>query len=246
VIRVLIADDQQLVRHGLRLILASEPDLDVVAEAGDGVEALAAIAATSPDVALMDIRMPRLDGVAATRQLMDAGSATKVLMLTTFGGEPFVYAALQAGASGFLLKTAPAQRLINAVRTVATGEALLDPSVTRQLVERYVSQPAPSDARPTALGPLTDREIDVLSQIARGLANVEIAKELHLSEATVKTYVGRILTKLGLRDRTQMVITAYETGLVRPGRKITSGTRRADGSSANIRTADRLDIDDSA
>lgn len=216
-IRILIADDQELVRHGLRLILASEPDLDVVAEAGDGAEALAAVATTSPNVALMDIRMPRLDGVAATRQLVEAGSATKVLMLTTFGGEPFVYAALRAGASGFLLKTAPAHRLINAVRTVASGEALLDPSVTRRLVERYVSQPAPSDTRPTALGRLTDREIEVLTQTARGLANSEIAAELHLSEATVKTYVGRILTKLDLRDRAQMVIAAYESGLVRPG-----------------------------
>jgi DNA-binding NarL/FixJ family response regulator len=217
VIRVLIADDQDLVRHGLRLIIASEPDLEVVAEAGNGVQALTAVAACAPDVVLMDIQMPQLDGVQATRRLVDSGSPAKVLMLTTFGGEPYIYAALRAGASGFLLKTAPAERLVTAGRTVAGGDALLDPSVTRRLVERYVSQPPPSESRPALLMPLTDRETEVLTQIARGLANAEIASTLHLSEATVKTYIGRILAKLGLRDRAQMVIAAYESGLVRPG-----------------------------
>lgn len=219
-IRVLIADDQALVRHGLRLILAPEPDIDVIAEADDGVAAIAAIAKTSPDVALMDIRMPRLDGVQATQQLVNAGSAARVLMLTTFGGEPFVYAALRAGASGFLLKTAPPERLIQAVRTVAAGEALLDPTVTRRLVERYVTQPAPSENRPAALGALTDREVEVLVCVARGRTNAEIAANLYLSEATVKTYVHRILAKLALRDRAQMVIAAYECGLVRPGAQL--------------------------
>lgn len=216
-IRVLIADDQALVRHGLRLILAAEPDIDVVAEAEDGAAALTAIANTSPDVSLMDIQMPRLDGVQATRHLVNAGSATRVLMLTTFGGEPFVYAALRAGASGFLLKTAPPDRLVQGVRVVASGEALLDPAVTRRLVEQYVTQPAPSEHRPSTLSPLADREVDVLACVARGRTNAEIADDLFLSEATVKTYIHRILTKLALRDRAQMVIAAYESGLVRPG-----------------------------
>ncbi len=216
-IRVLIADDQTLVRHGLRLILATEPDIDVVAEARDGQEALTRIAESAPDVALMDIRMPVLDGVATTRQLAQAGSATRVLVLTTFGGEQFVYAALRAGASGFLLKTAPPERLVAAIRTVAAGDALLDPSVTRRLIEGYVRQPPPGEQRPSRLTGLTDREVEVLRLVARGRANPEIATDLHISEATVKTYIGRILAKLDLRDRAQMVVAAYESGLVRAG-----------------------------
>ena len=214
---VVIVDDQTLVRHGLRLIIGSEPDFEVVGEAGDGNEALDLIARCQPDVALMDIRMPNLDGVEACKRLSKAGSSTRVLMLTTFGGEDFVYAALRAGASGFLLKTAPPDRLIGAIRTVADGEALLDPQVTRRLIETYVDQPPPGQQRSSALPPLTDRETDVLREVARGASNSEIASTLHLSEATVKTYIGRILTKLSLRDRAQMVVTAYETGLVRPG-----------------------------
>jgi DNA-binding NarL/FixJ family response regulator len=217
VITVVIADDQTLVRHGLHLILDSEDDLLVVGEAADGHEAVALVDRLSPDVVLMDIRMPGLDGVAACRQLVAARPSTRVLMLTTFGGDEYVYAALRAGASGFLLKTAPPEQLAAAIRTVVRGEALLDPQVLRRLIEGYVSQPPLGSGPPRALAALTEREIEVLREVGRGAANAEIGRTLHLSEATVKTYVGRILAKLGLRDRAQMVVAAYESGLIRPG-----------------------------
>jgi DNA-binding NarL/FixJ family response regulator len=217
VITVVVADDQTLVRHGLHLILDGEDDLDVVGEAADGREAVDLVGRLSPDVVLMDIRMPGLDGVAACRRLVAAGSPTRVLVLTTFGGDEYVYAALRAGASGFLLKTAPPEQLAAAIRTVVRGEALLDPQVLRRLIEGYVEQPPPGNGPPRTLAPLTGREVDVLREVGRGAANAEIAGSLHLSESTVKTYVGRILAKLGLRDRAQMVVTAYESGLIRPG-----------------------------
>ena len=216
-ISVVVADDQTLVRHGLHLILDSEADLHVVGEAADGREAMELADRLSPDVVLMDIRMPGVDGVEACRRLVTARSPARVLMLTTFGGDEYVYAALRAGASGFLLKTAPPEQLAAAIRTVVRGEALLDPQVLRRLIEGYVVAPPPGSGPPRALAALTEREIEVLREVGRGAANTEIARSLHLSEATVKTYVGRILGKLGLRDRAQMVVSAYESGLIRPG-----------------------------
>ncbi len=195
------------------MILETEPDLIVVAEAGDGLEALDAAATHRPDVILMDLRMPNLDGIAAIERLP---ADAKVLVLTTFSGDGQVYAALRAGASGYLLKTAPPEQLVTAVRTVAGGDALLDPRITRRLIQDAVSGPAP-EGRRAALSALTDREIDVLVQIARGRSNAEMAAAVFLSEATVKTYLSRILTKTGTRSRTQLVVLAYETGLVRPG-----------------------------
>jgi DNA-binding NarL/FixJ family response regulator len=217
VISVVVADDQTLVRHGLHLILDSEADLHVVGEAADGREAMELVDRLSPDVVLMDIRMPGVDGVEACRRLVAARSPARVLMLTTFGGDEYVYAALRAGASGFLLKTAPPEQLAAAIRTVVRGEALLDPQVLRRLIEGYVVAPPPGSGPPRALAALTEREIEVLREVGRGAANTDIARSLHLSEATVKTYVGRILGKLGLRDRAQMVVSAYESGLIRPG-----------------------------
>jgi DNA-binding NarL/FixJ family response regulator len=212
-IKVVIADDQELVRTGFRKILESELDIEVVAEAGDGSEAVEQALLRRPDVVLMDIRMPTLDGLAASRRL--AGK-TRVLILTTFDLNEYVYEALRAGASGFLLKDAPADELIRAIRVVAGGEALLSPSITRRLIEEFARRPPPSE-RPAALGDLTSREVEVLKLVARGLSNSEIAKELYLGEATVKTHLGRILQKLELRDRTQAVVLAYEAGLVVPG-----------------------------
>ena len=212
-IRLLLADDQALVRRGLRMILETEPDFVVVAEAADGQEALDAAAAHQPDVILMDLRMPNLDGIAAIERLP---ADAKVLVLTTFSGDGQVYAALRAGASGYLLKTAPPEQLVTAVRTVAAGDALLDPRITRKLIQEAVTGPSP-EGRRAALSSLTDREVDVLVQIARGRSNAEIAAAVFLSEATVKTYLSRILTKTGTRSRTQLVVLAYETGLVRPG-----------------------------
>jgi DNA-binding NarL/FixJ family response regulator len=217
VISVVVADDQTLVRHGLHLILDSEDDLLVVGEAADGQEAVDLVERLAPDVVLMDIRMPGLDGVAACRRLVTARASRRVLMLTTFGGDEYVYAALRAGASGFLLKTAPPEQLVAAIRTVVRGEALLDPQVLRRLIEGYVAQPPLGSGPPRALAALTEREIAVLREVGRGAANAEIARSLHLSEATVKTYVGRILGKLGLRDRAQVVVAAYESCLIRPG-----------------------------
>ncbi len=212
-IKVLIADDQALVRTGFRKILESEPDLEVVGEAGDGGEAVEAGLLLRPDVVLMDIRMPRLDGLEATRRL--AGK-TRVLVLTTFDLNEYVYEALRAGASGFLLKDAPADQLVTAIRVVAAGEALLAPSITRRLIEEFARRPR-SNARPGQLEALSPRELEVLRLVARGLSNAEIAAELYVGDATVKTHVSRILQKLTLRDRVQAVVLAYESGLLQPG-----------------------------
>ncbi|WP_409495716.1 response regulator [Amycolatopsis sp. cmx-11-12] len=211
-IRVVIADDQALVRTGLRMILDNAEDIDVVGEAGDGAEAVALVADLDPDVVLMDIRMPRMDGVEATAAIAAAHRA-RVLVLTTFDLDEYVYAALQAGASGFLLKDALAPDLLAGVRVVASGEATLAPTVTRRLLDRVVTGlPTPSPDGRLAL--LTDREHEVLEHLARGLSNAEIAGVLFLSPGTVKTHVGRILTKLGLRDRVQAVVFAYESGMI--------------------------------
>jgi DNA-binding NarL/FixJ family response regulator len=212
-VRILIADDQGLVRTGFRKILESEPDLHVVGEAADGEQAVERVGATRPDVVLMDIRMPRVDGLEATRRL--AGRA-RVLILTTFDVDEYVYEALRSGASGFLLKDAPAEQLVTAIRVVAGGDALLAPTVTRRLVEQFARRPPPS-ARPAALAELTPRELEILRLLARGLSNAEIAGELIIGDATVKTHVARVLQKLGLRDRVQAVVLAYETGLVQAG-----------------------------
>jgi DNA-binding NarL/FixJ family response regulator len=215
--RLLLVDDQELVRTGFRLILNAEADLDVVGEAGDGAEAVEAARRLSPDVVLMDVRMPGVDGIEATRRLGRLGGrAPRVLMLTTFDLDEYVYDALRAGASGFLLKDAPAAQLVDAIRIVAAGDALLAPSVTRRLIAEFVRRPLPADA--PALQQLTGRELEVLKLIAAGLANKEIAAELFVSEATVKTHVKRVLAKLDLRDRVQAVVLAYRCGLVQPGR----------------------------
>ena len=216
-IRVLVADDQALVRAGFRAILEGQEDLDVVGEAENGAEAVALAQELRPDVVLMDIRMPDLDGIEATRRLVADGETARVLMLTTFDLDEYLYEAMKAGASGFLLKDAPRDQLIAAVRTVAAGDALLAPSLVRRLVEDFVRRPAPGSRSPARLIELTERELDVLMLIARGLANAEIAERLFLSEATVRTHVSHILAKLDLRDRVQAVVLAYESGLVRPG-----------------------------
>jgi DNA-binding NarL/FixJ family response regulator len=216
--RVLIADDQALVRAGFRMILESHEDIEIVGEAEDGSQAVALARELAPDVVLMDIRMPGLDGLEATRQLLlDGPNGTHVLVLTTFDADEYVYAALKAGAAGFLLKSAPPARLVDAVRLVASGEALLAPTITRRLIEDYVRRPPPGARSPKELERLTDRELEVLKLIARGLANAEIAATLVVSEATVKTHVNRVLSKLDLRDRVQAVVLAYETGLAQPG-----------------------------
>ncbi|TQS42230.1 response regulator [Cryptosporangium phraense] len=219
-IRVLLVDDQALVRGGFRSILAGQDDIVVVGEAADGAEAIEQALLTSPDVVVMDIRMPRLDGIEATRRLFsDARLTAHVLMLTTFDLDEYVYAALRAGASGFLLKSAPPRELAGAIRTVAAGDSLLAPEITRRMIEEYVRRPRPG-TRPDverALDRLTSREREVLGLIAGGRSNAEIAAVLFLSEPTVKTHVTRILAKLGLRDRVQAVVFAYECGLVRPG-----------------------------
>ena len=215
---VLIADDQALVRVGLRKILENEPDATVVAEAENGEEAVAAAARYRPDVVLMDIRMPVLDGIEATRRIVRDRPATRVLILTTFGLDTYVYDALRVGASGFMLKDAPPEEIAAAVRIVASGEALLAPAVTRAVIEEFARrEPAPAPTPPPALDELTPREREVLDLLARGLSNPEICERLVISEATAKTHVARILQKLGLRDRVQAVIYAYESGLVAPG-----------------------------
>ncbi|HZT92563.1 MAG TPA: response regulator transcription factor [Gaiellaceae bacterium] len=214
---VLLADDQALVRGGFKLILEAQPDLEVVGEAADGRDAIEQARALRPDVVLMDVRMPVLDGVAATRTIVDHALAGRVLVLTTFDEDRVVYDAMRAGASGFLLKTVPPARLVDAVRTVVEGEALLAPEVTRRLIEDFVRRPPPGGADEDGLSSLTEREREVLTLIARGRSNAEIAQELFLSGATVKTHVNRILSKLGARDRVQAVVAAYEAGLVRPG-----------------------------
>jgi DNA-binding NarL/FixJ family response regulator len=216
-LRVVIADDQVLVRSGFRLILETEDGIEVVGEAGDGEEAIAAVRRHRPDVVLMDVRMPRLDGLEATRRILRGGAGCRVIMLTTFDLDEYVYAALEAGASGFLLKDVSPEHLVTAVRMVAAGDALLAPSITRRLVERFVRRDQAAAVAPRELSSLTAREREVLTLMARGLSNAELADRLHLSEATVKTHVARILSKLELRDRVQAVVVAYETGLVQPG-----------------------------
>ena len=216
-VRVLIADDQALVRAGFRMILDAEPDIDIVAEAADGMEARDACARYTIDVVLMDIRMRERDGTEATRRILERSEGTHVLMLTTFDLNEYVYEALRAGASGFLLKDAPPEQLVNAIRVVASGDALLAPSITRRVIEEYARRPPPREGIPPELTELTAREMEVLRLIARGSSNAEIAKDLYLGETTVKTHVARILQKLHLRDRVQAVVLAYETGLVQPG-----------------------------
>ncbi len=215
-ISVLVVDDQALVRAGFRMILDAEPDLQVVGEAADGLEALAQAAVLRPDVVLMDIRMPNLDGVSAAARLGLTPNGPRVVMLTTFDLDDYVYDSLRAGASGFLLKDTPPEQLVEAVRVVARGDALLSPSITRKLIEEVARQPAPAARRPE-LDLLTDREREVLTDMARGLSNTEIADHLVVGEATVKTHVGRVLMKLGVRDRVQAVVLAYECGVVTPG-----------------------------
>jgi DNA-binding NarL/FixJ family response regulator len=215
-IRVAVVDDQALVRGGFRMILDAQPDIEVVGEAADGRAGVDLCRSTTPDVVLMDIRMPELDGLEATRRVMHASPATRVLMLTTFGDESYVWQAMNAGASGFLLKDVPPEDLASAVRTIHRGDALLAPSITRRLIEEFAGRPQPGGV-PDVVAELTDREQEVLRLIARGLANGEIARELILGETTVKTHVTRILAKLGVRDRVQAVVVAYESGLVRPG-----------------------------
>jgi DNA-binding NarL/FixJ family response regulator len=217
VIKVAIADDQDLVREGLRMMLEAEGDVEVVGEAANGVEALDLARAEDPDVLLMDVRMPELDGLEATARLVGSNARTRVLVLTTFDLDEYVYRAMKAGASGFLLKDANREQLAAAVRTVASGDALLAPAITRRLIEDFCRRPPPSAAPPAAAGDLSPREMEVLQLLARGLSNAEIASELFLSEATVKSHVARLLGKLGLRDRVQAVVLAYESGIVRPG-----------------------------
>jgi DNA-binding NarL/FixJ family response regulator len=214
-IRVLLADDQELVRAGFRMILETQADIQVVGEAGDGVEAVAATRRLRPEVVLMDIRMPNLDGLQATKQILAARSASRVVILTTFDLDEYVYQALAAGASGFLLKNAPPEQLISAVRVVAAGDALLAPQVTRRVIEQFTRLPPPGST--DALAGLTEREREVLELVARGLSNAEIAAQLFVSDATVKSHVAHLLAKLRLRDRVQAVVLAYESGLVRPG-----------------------------
>jgi len=216
--RVVIVDDQALVRGGFRSILDKQPDIEVVGDAADGHDAVELCRRERPDVVLMDIRMPRVDGLEATRRLLAPGAPMpRVLILTTFDVDEYVYAALKAGASGFLLKDASPEALVDAVRTVATGQALLAPSVTRRLIEEFVSRPAPGAPPPAVVDDLTRRELEVLQTMARGLSNAEIAGELFLSEATVKTHVTRVLAKVGVRDRVQAVVFAYENAIVAPG-----------------------------
>jgi DNA-binding NarL/FixJ family response regulator len=217
VIKVLIADDQALLRGGLRAMLDAEPDIEVVAEADDGARAVDEALRTHPDVVLMDVRMPGVDGIEATRRLLAAGSRAKVLVVTTFDHDAYVYRALRAGASGFLLKATSPDRLAAAVRTVAAGESLLDPAVTQRLVEHFLARPDLDEASTRPLEQLTERELQVLRLLARGLSNAEMGRELYLSEATIKSHVTRMLGKLGVRTRVQAVVLAYETGLVRPG-----------------------------
>jgi len=227
-IRVLIVDDQAMIRAGFRMIIEAEPDITVVGEAGDGIEALEMAERSTPDVVLMDVRMPRMDGIEAARQMLydraDRAAADgspklpRVLMLTTFDLDDYVYAALRAGVSGFMLKDAPAEQLVEAIRVIAAGDALLAPSVTRRLIEDISKRPS-RDTTTTVPGldQLTDREDEVLRLVAKGLSNAEVADQLYLGEATIKTHVGRILMKLNLRDRVQAVVLAYESGLITPG-----------------------------
>ncbi|HEU4658251.1 MAG TPA: response regulator transcription factor [Capillimicrobium sp.] len=216
-IKAVIADDQALLRGGLRAMLEATDDITVVGEAADGAEAVEVALATHPDVVLMDVRMPKLDGIEATRRLAAAGSRARVLVVTTFDLDEYVLQALRAGAGGFLLKATPPDRLADAVRTVAAGESLLDPSVTHRLIERFLGAPEADPDVQRRLGELTDRELHVLRLLARGLSNAEVGRELFISEATAKSHVTRLLGKLGVRSRVQAVVLAYEAGVVRPG-----------------------------
>jgi len=215
-ITVVIADDQRMVRGGLRVILESEPDITVVGEAGDGLEAIALVREHTPAVALLDIRMPNMNGLEAARRILEELPLTRVLILTTFDADEYVFESLRVGASGFLLKDSPPEQLVGAVRSIAAGDALIDPSVTRRLISRFTRAARPSTDVPDALTTLTPRELEVLRLLARGRSNAEIATDLVVEESTVKTHVSRILTKLGLRDRVQAVVLAYESGLVSP------------------------------
>jgi DNA-binding NarL/FixJ family response regulator len=213
-IRVVVADDQAMVRAGFAALLHAQPDIEVLGEAVDGEEAVRLVEETQPDVVLMDVRMPVLDGIEATRRITSASARVRVIMLTTFDIDEYVFAAIRAGASGFLLKDALPADLVNAVRVVARGDALLAPSVTRRMIERFADGPSARRPEPVSLTSLTDREREVLVQLARGLTNQEIARELFIAEQTVKSHVSRVLGKLGVRDRAQAVVAAYESGLV--------------------------------
>jgi len=214
--RVLLADDQELFREGVRLILEAAGDIQVVGEAADGYEAVRQARALDPDVVLMDVRMPRLDGLEATRRILAERSDARVIVLTTFDLDEYVYAAMKAGASGFLLKDLRRDQLVGAVRTAAAGDALLAPAVTRRLIERFCSVPPPGDGPPARMAELTARELEVLTLVARGLSNRQIGESLFLSDATVKTHLAHVYAKLDVRDRVQAVVLAYETGLARP------------------------------
>ena len=218
-VKVLIVDDQSLVRAGFRMILDAEPDIEVVGEAADGLEAVLAARETEPDVILMDVRMPNVDGLEATRRLLDGREeGPRILILTTFDLDEYVYEALRAGASGFLLKDTPPEQLVEAIHVIAGGDALLSPVVTRRVIAEFVRRPPAAALQPApGLDELTARELEILRLMARGLSNAEIAAELFVSETTVKTHVRHVLTKLGLRDRVQAAVYAYESGLVRPG-----------------------------
>jgi DNA-binding NarL/FixJ family response regulator len=216
-IRLVLADDEAMVRSGLRLILDAEPDIEVIGEAQDGVSALELTRRKRPDVLLMDIRMPGLDGIAASERLIEEDTPTHVLLLTTFDHDDYLFRALRAGTSGFLLKSAPAEELVRGIRTVAAGDALIAPAVTRRVIAEFAHRPAARDAPPPELADLTPREREVLVMLARGLTNAEIAEQLVVSDATIKTHVARILMKLRLRDRVQAVVYAYEHGVVQPG-----------------------------
>ena len=215
--RVLIADDEALMRSGLRMILEAQADIEVVGEAGDGAEAIRLTKELAADVVLMDIRMSGMDGLEATRRLLATQDSARVLILTTFDLDEYVYEALKAGASGFILKTAPADELVRAIRSAAAGDALVSPAITRRLIEEYIRKPTPSTTTPDRFAWLTDRELDVLRLVTQGLSNAEIAEDLFLSQATVKTHINRILTKINVRDRVQAVVLAYESGFVVPG-----------------------------
>ena len=217
-IRVLLVDDQAMVRTGFRMILDSETDIDVIEEAANGIEAVRAANATNPDVVLMDIRMPGMDGIEATRRIVESAEiSTKVLILTTFDLDDYIYSALRAGASGFMLKDAPPDDLVDAIRVVASGDALLAPRVTKRLIAEFASMPTRDSEAVKRLDNLTVREVEVLRLVARGMTNKEIAEELYVSETTVKTHVSHVLAKLGIRDRVQAVVVAYESGLAQPG-----------------------------
>ena len=216
-IRIMLVDDQEMVRVGFRMILEAESDLTIVGEAGDGAAAIELAARADADVVLMDVRMPKMDGIEACRTLRDRYPDTRVMMLTTFDLHDYVHAALRAGASGFMLKDAPAEQLVDAIRIVAKGDALLAPSVTQALIDEIARQPVRDRASYPGVDELTERELEVLKLMANGMSNSEIAQSLYLGEATIKTHVGRVLSKLGARDRVQAVVVAYESGVVTPG-----------------------------